>query len=108
MNNKMFIDVFGDRNALTEVTACLQERLHRWQQIEMLCGFTVMNNAGLPSLMATLYPDPNWMVLPRSTMSSYQMPVGIDDTEDGMPSMMPQKIPGEYGTCIFGLLIRRL
>lgn len=66
-----------------------------------------MNNAGLPSLTATLYPDPNWMVLPRATMSSYQVPVGIDDLEDGMPSMIPQKIPGEYGwTHNIGLLIR--
>ncbi|MCJ8749305.1 hypothetical protein PDJAM_G00174800 [Pangasius djambal] len=81
------------KNALAEVTACLQERLHRWQQIELLCGFAVMNNAGLPSLTATLYPDPNWMVLPRAAMSSFQIPVGIDDMEDGIASMMPQKIP---------------
>ncbi|KAB5518614.1 hypothetical protein PHYPO_G00168020 [Pangasianodon hypophthalmus] len=81
------------KNALAEVTACLQERLHRWQQIELLCGFAVMNNAGLPSLTATLYPDPNWMVLPRATMSSFQIPVGIDDMEDGIASMIPQKIP---------------
>lgn len=75
----------------------MQERLHRWQQIEMLCGFAVMNNAGLSSLTAILYPDASWMVLQRATMSSYQTPVSIDDMEDGMPSMMPQKIPGEYG-----------
>ncbi|XP_046698501.1 stromal interaction molecule 2 [Silurus meridionalis] len=81
------------KNALTEVTACLQERLHRWQQIELLCGFAIMNNAGLHSLMATLYPDTNWMVWPRSTLSNYQMPAGIDDMEDGMPSMMPPKLP---------------
>ncbi|KAG7313836.1 hypothetical protein KOW79_022332 [Hemibagrus wyckioides] len=81
------------KNALAEVTACLQERLYRWQQIELLCGFAIMNNAGLPKLTATLYPEPKWMVLSRATMSSYQMPVGIEDMEDGMPSMMPQKIP---------------
>ncbi|XP_022537410.2 stromal interaction molecule 2 [Astyanax mexicanus] len=78
------------KNALVEVTACLQERLHRWQQIEWLCGFLVMKNPGLPSLTATLYPDPNWMLLPRSAMSSYQMPAGVDDMEDSMPSVMPQ------------------
>ncbi|XP_072525946.1 stromal interaction molecule 2 isoform X2 [Salminus brasiliensis] len=78
------------KNALAEVTACLQERLNRWQQIEWLCGFLVMKNAGLPSLTATLYPDPNWMLLPRSAMSSYQMPAGVDDMEESMPSVMPQ------------------
>ncbi|KAI4901959.1 hypothetical protein NFI96_005367 [Prochilodus magdalenae] len=78
------------KNALAEVTACLQERLHRWQQIEWLCEFPIMKNAGLPSLMATLYPDPNWMLLPRSAMSSYQIPAGVDDMEDSMPAVMPQ------------------
>ncbi|KAK3507607.1 hypothetical protein QTP70_030790 [Hemibagrus guttatus] len=81
------------KNALAEVTACLQERLYRWQQIELLCEFAIMNNAGLPNLTATLYPEPKWMVLSRATMSSYQMPVGIEDMEDDLPSMMPQKIP---------------
>lgn len=94
---KECVDVFGNRNSLTEVTAYLQERLHRWQQIELLCGFAIMNNVGLPNLTATLYPEPKWMVLSRSTMSSYQMPVGIEDMEDDMPSMMPQKLSGEYG-----------
>ncbi|XP_062864776.1 stromal interaction molecule 2 isoform X2 [Trichomycterus rosablanca] len=78
------------KNALAEVTACLQERLHRWQHTELLCGFPIMNNAGLPNLTATLYPDPNWMLLPRSTMSSYQMSAGIDDMEDGPLPMIPQ------------------
>ncbi|TSN95684.1 Stromal interaction molecule 2 [Bagarius yarrelli] len=81
------------KNALAEVTACLQERLHRWQKIELLCGFAIINNAGLPKLTATLYPDTNWLVLSRATLSSYQVPVGIDDMEEGMPSVKPQKIP---------------
>ncbi|XP_055012370.1 stromal interaction molecule 2 isoform X4 [Boleophthalmus pectinirostris] len=34
------------KKALSEVTACLRERLHRWQQIEKLCGFPVVNNSG--------------------------------------------------------------
>ncbi|KAL7841092.1 hypothetical protein SRHO_G00247830 [Serrasalmus rhombeus] len=78
------------KNALAEVTSCLQERLHRWQQIERLCEFPIMKNAGLPSLTATLYPDPNWMLLPRAAMSSYQIPAGVDDMEESMPSVMPQ------------------
>ncbi|XP_066516379.1 stromal interaction molecule 2 [Hoplias malabaricus] len=78
------------KNALAEVTACLQERLHRWQQIEWLCGFPVMKNGGLASLTATLYPDPNWMLLPRAAMSSYQIPAGVDDMEESLPTVMPQ------------------
>lgn len=89
------VDIVGNRNALAEVTACLQERLHRWQQIEWLCGFPVMKNSGLPSLTATLYPDPNWMLMPRAAMSSYQIPAGVDDMEDSMPPVMPQ-IPGVF------------
>ncbi|KAL1282605.1 hypothetical protein QQF64_001408 [Cirrhinus molitorella] len=78
------------KNALAEVTACLRERLHRWQQIEGLCGFPVMRNAGLPSLTATLYPDPNWMLMPRAAMQSYQVPVSVEDMEEEMPQIIPQ------------------
>ncbi|XP_058624525.1 stromal interaction molecule 2-like [Onychostoma macrolepis] len=78
------------KNALAEVTACLRERLHRWQQIEILCGFSVMKNVGLPSLTATLYPDPNWMLMPRSAMQSYQAPVSVEDMEEELPQIIPQ------------------
>ncbi|XP_075737433.1 stromal interaction molecule isoform X2 [Rhipicephalus microplus] len=36
--------------ALSEVTKDLQERLHRWKQIERLCGFSIVNNQGLGPL----------------------------------------------------------
>ncbi|XP_051561190.1 stromal interaction molecule 2 [Myxocyprinus asiaticus] len=80
------------KNALAEVTACLRERLHRWQQIESLCGFPVIKNAGLPSLTATLYPDPNWMLMPRAAMQSYQVPIAVEDMEEEMPQII-QQIP---------------
>uniref|UniRef100_A0A8C7LCN6 SAM domain-containing protein n=1 Tax=Oncorhynchus kisutch TaxID=8019 RepID=A0A8C7LCN6_ONCKI len=51
------------KNALSEVTACLRERLHRWQQIERLCGFPLLRNSGLASLTATLYSDSNWVAM---------------------------------------------
>ncbi|KAG7283052.1 hypothetical protein CRUP_012945 [Coryphaenoides rupestris] len=44
--------------ALSDVTACLRERLHRWQQIERLCGFPIFRNAGLTHLTTVLYSDP--------------------------------------------------
>ncbi|KAM6972629.1 uncharacterized protein FYW47_004792 [Aplochiton taeniatus] len=57
--------ILGAKNALCEVTACLRERLHRWQQIERLSGFPILRNPGLASLTATLYSDPNWVLMPR-------------------------------------------
>lgn len=43
------------RNALGEVTNELQERMHRWKQIEQLLGFSIVNNNGLPYLESILY-----------------------------------------------------
>lgn len=44
------------RNALSEVTNELQERLHRWKQIEsLLMGLSIVNNNGLAYLESVLY-----------------------------------------------------
>lgn len=56
---------FFKRNALSEVTACLRERLHRWQQIERICGFPIIRNSGLANLTAQLYSDSIALSLPR-------------------------------------------
>ncbi|XP_023239470.1 stromal interaction molecule homolog isoform X2 [Centruroides sculpturatus] len=40
--------------ALSEVTKDLQERLHRWKQIELLCGFPIVVNPGLIHLESLL------------------------------------------------------
>ncbi|KAM3622536.1 uncharacterized protein V6R79_000020 [Siganus canaliculatus] len=58
------------KNALSEVTACLRERLHRWQQIERLCGFPIIRNPGLANLTAQLYSDSVAIGLPRVSQSS--------------------------------------
>lgn len=47
------------RTALNEVTQELQERVHRWKQIEMLCGFSIINNNGLQYLENALYRNGN-------------------------------------------------
>uniref|UniRef100_A0A8C6WVL2 SAM domain-containing protein n=1 Tax=Neogobius melanostomus TaxID=47308 RepID=A0A8C6WVL2_9GOBI len=57
------------KNALSEVTACLRERLQRWQQIERLCGFPIMRNPGLANLTAQLYADPVAFGLSRGSQS---------------------------------------
>ncbi|KAA8594882.1 stromal interaction molecule 2 isoform X1 [Etheostoma spectabile] len=59
------------KNSLSEVTACLQERLHRWQQIERLCCFPVIRNPGLTNLTAQLYSDPIALGFPRVPQPSW-------------------------------------
>lgn len=43
------------RNSLSEVTNELQERLHRWKQVEMLLGCNIVNNNGIAFLENMLY-----------------------------------------------------
>ncbi|CAI6345962.1 unnamed protein product [Macrosiphum euphorbiae] len=43
------------RTSLNEVTQELAERVHRWKQIETLCGFNIINNNGLSHLENMLY-----------------------------------------------------
>ncbi|KAM6895069.1 stromal interaction molecule 2 isoform 1-T1 [Lycodopsis pacificus] len=78
------------KKALSEVTACLRERLHRWQQIEKLCNFPVVNNSGLPSLTASLYSDHSWVVMPRVSVPPYPIAGGVDDLDEDMPPIIPQ------------------
>lgn len=40
---------------MNEVTQELAERVHRWKQIEMMCGFNIINNSGLAVLESLLY-----------------------------------------------------
>ncbi|XP_034757275.1 stromal interaction molecule 2 isoform X3 [Etheostoma cragini] len=78
------------KKALSEVTACLRERLHRWQQIEKLCNFPVVNNSGLPSLTASLYSDHSWVVMPRVSVPPYPIAGGVDDLDEDTPPIIPQ------------------
>ncbi|XP_049290727.1 stromal interaction molecule homolog isoform X2 [Anopheles funestus] len=43
------------RNALNDVTNDLQERMHRWKQIETMLGFSIVNNSGIAHLENLLY-----------------------------------------------------
>ncbi|TRY71359.1 hypothetical protein DNTS_008142 [Danionella cerebrum] len=78
------------KKALSEVTACLRERLHRWQQIEKLCGFPVVNNSGLPNLTASLYADHSWVVMPRMSVPPYPIAGGVDDLDEDTPPIISQ------------------
>ncbi|KAM4603379.1 uncharacterized protein ACJ7VT_018098 [Polymixia lowei] len=83
------------KNALSEVTARLRERLHRWQHIERLCGFPIFRNAGLTNLTAKLYSDHNAVGLPRVLQPSYSCHSSAhgsveDLLEDPAPPIIPQ------------------
>uniref|UniRef100_A0A671XN01 Stromal interaction molecule 2 n=1 Tax=Sparus aurata TaxID=8175 RepID=A0A671XN01_SPAAU len=70
MSQRIFFFLISQRNSLSEVTACLRERLHRWQHIERLCGFPIIRNPGLANLTAQLYSDSVALGLPRVPQSS--------------------------------------
>ncbi|XP_029373093.1 stromal interaction molecule 1a isoform X2 [Echeneis naucrates] len=86
--------ILAAKQALGEVTAALRERLHRWQQIEILTGFSIVNNPGLPSLASALNLDPSFMG-GRATPQHFIMSDDMDDLDEDIipgtlqsPSMM--------------------
>ncbi|XP_062873281.1 stromal interaction molecule 1a isoform X3 [Trichomycterus rosablanca] len=87
--------ILAAKQALAEVTAALRERLHRWQQIEILTGFTLVNNPGLPTLASVLNLDPSFMG-GRATPQHFVMSEDMDDMDEDIvapsilqsPSMM--------------------
>ncbi|XP_023135454.2 stromal interaction molecule 2 [Amphiprion ocellaris] len=85
------------KNALSEVTACLRERLHRWQQIELLCGFPIIRNPGLANLTAQLYSDSLALGLPRVPQSSCSchssMHGSIEDLLEESPILPQMPVP---------------
>uniref|UniRef100_H2S5J9 Stromal interaction molecule 1a n=1 Tax=Takifugu rubripes TaxID=31033 RepID=H2S5J9_TAKRU len=73
--------ILAAKQALGEVTAALRERLNRWQQIELLTGFTIVNNPGLPSLASSLNLDPTFMG-GRATPQHFIMSDDMDDLDE--------------------------
>ncbi|XP_072547684.1 stromal interaction molecule 1a isoform X1 [Salminus brasiliensis] len=73
--------ILAAKQALGEVTAALRERLNRWQQIEILTGFTIVNNPGLPSLASALNLDPSFMG-GRATPQHMVMSDDMDDMDE--------------------------
>lgn len=78
----------ASRQALSEVTAALRERLHRWQQIELLCGFQIVNNPGIHTLASALNVDPSWMGTQRPNPSHFIMTDDVDDLDEEIVSPM--------------------
>ncbi|XP_026577412.1 stromal interaction molecule 1 isoform X2 [Pseudonaja textilis] len=83
------------KQALSEVTAALRERLHRWQQIELLCGFQIVSNPGIPTLVSALNIDPSWMggAPPRPNPSHFIMTDDLDDLDEEMVSPVSMQSP---------------
>ncbi|XP_053790186.1 stromal interaction molecule 1 isoform X7 [Vidua chalybeata] len=81
------------KQALSEVTAALRERLHRWQQIELLCGFQIVNNPGIHSLASALNIDPGWMGTPRPNPSHFIITDDVDDLDEELVSPMSIQSP---------------
>uniref|UniRef100_A0A8D0HLT5 Stromal interaction molecule 1 n=1 Tax=Sphenodon punctatus TaxID=8508 RepID=A0A8D0HLT5_SPHPU len=86
------------KQALGEVTAALRERLHRWQQIEVLCGFQIVNNPGIHALVTALNIDPNWMGTPRPNPSHFIMTDDMDDLDEEIASPMSM----QYAALLLG------
>lgn len=71
------------------MTAALRERLHRWQQVELLCGFQIVSNPGIHALVAALNIDPAWMgTAPRPNTSHFIMTDDMDDLDEEIVSPM--------------------
>ncbi|CAG9819475.1 unnamed protein product [Phaedon cochleariae] len=79
------------RTSLNEVTQELQERVLRWKQIEMLCGFNIMNNNGFNYLENALYRSTNGRTIGlRGRMSS------MDDLDEDTSSVYGSTFPGYH------------
>uniref|UniRef100_A0A8C7TYY3 Stromal interaction molecule 1 n=1 Tax=Oncorhynchus mykiss TaxID=8022 RepID=A0A8C7TYY3_ONCMY len=87
------------KQALGEVTAALRERLHRWQQIEILTGFTIVNNPGLSSLASTLNLDPSIMG-GRATPQHFIMSDDMDDMDEDIISPGTLQCKGSWCTML--------
>ncbi|XP_069828835.1 stromal interaction molecule 1 [Dendropsophus ebraccatus] len=85
--------ILSAKQALSEVTAALRERLHRWQQIEMLCGFQIVNNPGLHVLMTSLNIDPSLMGGARPAPTHLILTDDLDDLDEEIVSPISMQSP---------------
>ncbi|XP_065279530.1 stromal interaction molecule 1 isoform X2 [Emys orbicularis] len=76
------------KQALSEVTAALRERLHRWHQIELLCSFQIVNNPGIHTLVTALNIDPSWVGTSRPNPAHFIMTDDLDDLDEEIVSPM--------------------
>ncbi|KAM7397438.1 hypothetical protein PAMA_005636 [Pampus argenteus] len=78
--------ILSAKQALGEVTAALREKLHRWQQIESLTGYCLVNNPGLVALAAALNLDPSFLGLRPPTPQHLLLSDDLDDMDEDILS----------------------
>uniref|UniRef100_A0A3B4VPM7 Stromal interaction molecule 1b n=1 Tax=Seriola dumerili TaxID=41447 RepID=A0A3B4VPM7_SERDU len=78
--------ILSAKQALAEVTAALREKLHRWQHIESLTGFCLVNNPGLGALAAALNLDPSFLGLRPPTPQHLLLSDDLDDMDEDILS----------------------
>ncbi|XP_070699462.1 stromal interaction molecule 1-like isoform X2 [Pempheris klunzingeri] len=78
--------ILSAKQALADVTAALREKLHRWQQIESLTGFCVVNNPGLGALATALNLDPSFLGLRPPTPQHLLLSDDLDDMDEDILS----------------------
>ncbi|XP_058613781.1 stromal interaction molecule 1b isoform X4 [Onychostoma macrolepis] len=74
------------KQALGEVTAALREKLHRWQQIEILTGFNIVNNPGMSSLASALNLDPAFLGIRPIVPQHLLLSDDLDDMDEDILS----------------------
>ncbi|XP_024117056.1 stromal interaction molecule 1 isoform X2 [Oryzias melastigma] len=78
--------ILSAKQALAEVTAALREKLHRWQQIESLTGFSLVHNPGLGALATALNLDPTFLGLRPPTPQHLLLSDDLDDMDEDILS----------------------
>ncbi|XP_026184991.1 stromal interaction molecule 1-like isoform X5 [Mastacembelus armatus] len=89
--------ILSAKQALAEVTAALREKLHRWQQIESLTGFCLVNNPGLGALAAALNLDPSFLGLRPPTPQHLLFSDDLDDMDEDILS--PVTMQSNHEAC---------
>ncbi|XP_067232138.1 stromal interaction molecule 1b isoform X4 [Chanodichthys erythropterus] len=78
--------ILSARQALGEVTTALREKLHRWQQIEILTGYNIVNNPGMSSLASALNLDPAFLGIRSATPQHLLFSDDLDDMDEDILS----------------------
>ncbi|XP_072302111.1 stromal interaction molecule 1-like isoform X2 [Eucyclogobius newberryi] len=78
--------ILSAKQALSDVTAALREKLHRWQQLEVLTGFCLVHNPGLGSLAASLNLDPSFLGLQPPSPTHLLFSDDLDDMDEDILS----------------------
>lgn len=68
------------------MTAALREKLHRWQQIEILTGFNIVNNPGMSSLASALNLDPAFLGIRPAVPQHLLLSDDLDDMDEDILS----------------------